>query len=705
MPISTSHWLSADTVEGDDWASLLQERWDNFVSSFRDKIDVKHVYSEVIIVFVSQFIRPAVHASEPIADLQGNTLQIPQPPVSLDRHVNKVIRPMTMLTLHTAEEYTTCIDADHKQDFRKCSFYRELPIRFDNEVQRMGNWWVESPVLGSGQYHIFGPSELRFTLSDAHVLDNALHPVRLYSGNISPGFFCENDREAKFRSHGAVAMRFRENPSSFSGRTVLISVFHGSPKSPQANTCIVPDFLEAIATTTDRRGPRWLSGSKTRPDQSRIFGCGSRACRTMPLVAGFSRGSPVPPHFHFNAAPHSPHAFIGSQDLAVKSCPKLFTHSPYYRLFTCGGYCDSCNHCLRRSVGPTGGSLWGPIRGLDSCWQWLTPHAGGGLERFPLSLKDRAVSGNLLRLCPGEALEGMGRTPARPHAWVLSARISEPLVAVVTLRESHREEPGSNPSRITRMWEVWWTLSGGVFSGYSRCLHPCEPLLIYPHFNPPPYKCSRPPDKPQPDVRKFSQSVYTDASQAYSPVVDPLIKRGRTLVPTRASGLSTVLPAGKWSRVDGGVEGCFSGAMHVANGGPPAAKPCTPTPHKLFNSPPENTASLHPDAPTSFSKFPEGVRSTPSARHTADAEYRRLQRRNGGNTAPLANNVSGRPFANQRPGRNFVVNNREHAASSSAPQILSTILDTGTPDTSRISVFVAPPSLSRVALERILRMT
>ncbi|KAJ8869228.1 hypothetical protein PR048_030800 [Dryococelus australis] len=41
---------------------------------------------------------------------------------------------------------------------------------------------------------------------------------------------------------------------------------------------------------------------------------------------------------------------------------------------------------------------------LDSCWQWLTPYAGGGLERFPLLKKDRAVSGNPLRLCPGETL-------------------------------------------------------------------------------------------------------------------------------------------------------------------------------------------------------------------------------------------------------------------------------------------------------------
>ncbi|KAJ8897433.1 hypothetical protein PR048_002779 [Dryococelus australis] len=39
---------------------------------FKTKIDVKHVYTEVDYVIGSQFIRHALHDSEPIADLQGN---------------------------------------------------------------------------------------------------------------------------------------------------------------------------------------------------------------------------------------------------------------------------------------------------------------------------------------------------------------------------------------------------------------------------------------------------------------------------------------------------------------------------------------------------------------------------------------------------------------------------------------------------------
>ncbi|KAJ8879646.1 hypothetical protein PR048_020254 [Dryococelus australis] len=52
------------------------------------------------------------------------------------------------------------------------------------------------------------------------------------------------------------------------------------------------------------------------------------SCRTMPLVGGFSRGSPVTPPFHSGASPYSPHfLFIGSQNLDVKCRPNRFTHS------------------------------------------------------------------------------------------------------------------------------------------------------------------------------------------------------------------------------------------------------------------------------------------------------------------------------------------------------------------------------------------
>ncbi|KAJ8870527.1 hypothetical protein PR048_029550 [Dryococelus australis] len=47
---------------------------------------------------------------------------------SLDRRINEVTRPMTMLILHNAEEHTKCILVDPTQGFQKCSVYREQPI-------------------------------------------------------------------------------------------------------------------------------------------------------------------------------------------------------------------------------------------------------------------------------------------------------------------------------------------------------------------------------------------------------------------------------------------------------------------------------------------------------------------------------------------------------------------------------------------------
>ncbi|KAJ8891082.1 hypothetical protein PR048_010591 [Dryococelus australis] len=53
----------------------LKYKNEYFANSFRDKIDGKRVYSEVTFAIGSQFIRPALHASEPIADLQRNTCE------------------------------------------------------------------------------------------------------------------------------------------------------------------------------------------------------------------------------------------------------------------------------------------------------------------------------------------------------------------------------------------------------------------------------------------------------------------------------------------------------------------------------------------------------------------------------------------------------------------------------------------------------
>ncbi|KAJ8890058.1 hypothetical protein PR048_009564 [Dryococelus australis] len=52
--------------------------------------------------------------------------------VSPDQRINKAIRPIPMLILHKAEDYPTCMQGDIKQDFQKCTFYIEQPIKADS---------------------------------------------------------------------------------------------------------------------------------------------------------------------------------------------------------------------------------------------------------------------------------------------------------------------------------------------------------------------------------------------------------------------------------------------------------------------------------------------------------------------------------------------------------------------------------------------
>ncbi|KAJ8887045.1 hypothetical protein PR048_013260 [Dryococelus australis] len=53
-----------------------------------------------------------------------------------------------------------------------------------------------------------------------------------------------------------------------------------------------------------------------------------KSCRTMPLVGGFSQGSPVSPALSLQCCSiFTSITLIGSQDLAVKSHPNVLTHS------------------------------------------------------------------------------------------------------------------------------------------------------------------------------------------------------------------------------------------------------------------------------------------------------------------------------------------------------------------------------------------
>ncbi|KAJ8887232.1 hypothetical protein PR048_013447 [Dryococelus australis] len=79
---------------------------------------------------------------------------------------------------------------------------------------------------------------------------------------------------------------------------------------------------EWLACSPPTKANRVQSLAGSLPDS-----CMWESCRTMPLVSEFSRGSPVSPALPFrHRSILTSITPIGSQDLAVKRCPDLFTH-------------------------------------------------------------------------------------------------------------------------------------------------------------------------------------------------------------------------------------------------------------------------------------------------------------------------------------------------------------------------------------------
>ncbi|KAJ8875723.1 hypothetical protein PR048_023622 [Dryococelus australis] len=106
-----------------------------------------------------------------------------------------------------------------------------------------------------------------------------------------------------------------------SGDPIVIlveSLYEGSIAGPLRSCAGVATVAERLACSPPTKANRvqFPAGSPNY--------CKWESCRSMPLVGGFSLGSPVPPSFHSGAASLN---LIGSQDLAVKSRPNIFSYS------------------------------------------------------------------------------------------------------------------------------------------------------------------------------------------------------------------------------------------------------------------------------------------------------------------------------------------------------------------------------------------
>ncbi|KAJ8871509.1 hypothetical protein PR048_027831 [Dryococelus australis] len=115
----------------------------------------------------------------------------------------------------------------------------------------------------------------------------------------------------------------------------------GGDRTLRTTPTVTADCASSFHPPPPRPGPRKCSGWATRPPPPTKangvrFPAGlppdfrmRESCRTMPLVGGFYRGSPVSPPLHSGAAPYLPRfTLIGSQDLIAAQISSLYFHPP-----------------------------------------------------------------------------------------------------------------------------------------------------------------------------------------------------------------------------------------------------------------------------------------------------------------------------------------------------------------------------------------
>ncbi|KAJ8878873.1 hypothetical protein PR048_019472 [Dryococelus australis] len=256
----------------------------------------------------------------------------------LDRRMNKVVKPMATLILYKAEEYTTCIQADLKQGFQKCSFYRELSMD-EFTPQNSGLYCFRTAALPSrllrwhtcrqgGDKNCCLVCTVHLTVSIPH-LSASGHPrlglpaprfmfpeqersglcLCLYVSQVSkasiPGGVAPSLSHVGIVADGAVGRRV------FSGISRFPPPFHSDavPYSPHFILIGSQDFDGMTANPTSELLDLQVSlkGRMNKVVHPMAVFRMWESCWTMQLVGGFSRGTPVSPALSFpGAAPCSP---------------------------------------------------------------------------------------------------------------------------------------------------------------------------------------------------------------------------------------------------------------------------------------------------------------------------------------------------------------------------------------------------------------
>ncbi|KAJ8888943.1 hypothetical protein PR048_008437 [Dryococelus australis] len=390
MPMSTVHWSSSVTVEGDDWASILQKvsntrtntvRWFLLSIFFQTCLHVQeckggeerdilertlptmlwsgllslsgiklptssHEYTKLQYIVYTQSLRCAL-----LQELMQFRLYI---------HVDSAVLWYGLLSLSgiklptSSHEYTKLQYIVYTQSLR-CALLQELMqfrlyIHVDSAVLWSGLLSLSGIKLPTSSHEYTKLQYIVYTQSLRCALLQELMQFRLYihvdSAVLWSGLLSLSGIKLPTSSHEYTKLQYIVYTQSL--RCALLQELMQFRLYIHVDSAVLWSGLLSLSGIklptssheyTKLQYIRLARSPPTKANQAQ-YPAGSphfrkwESCRTMPLVGGFSRGSPVFPGPSFRRRYiFTLITLIGSQDLTVKSRPNLFT------LFVC----ENCN--------------------------------------------------------------------------------------------------------------------------------------------------------------------------------------------------------------------------------------------------------------------------------------------------------------------------------------------------------------------------
>ncbi|KAJ8873842.1 hypothetical protein PR048_024678 [Dryococelus australis] len=230
--------------------------------------------------------------------------------ISQSRFATELIATLLRLSL--------CDDSD-----RGCDHLTALSVAAIDHLLRVAMWALRpvSPTrnkLGASKATLKMKQSLRMSKRRRRLDNKFLPDVKQYES-----------QENVERNEGKIERRQDQTPTSSNKTEDFVSEYKRLSASPEylSTIHIWATVAERLACSPPTKANRVRSPAGLLPD-FRLW----ESCRTMSLVDGFFRGSPVSPALSFRSCCKPHFTLIGSQDLGVKSRRKPFTHPIHLNL-------------------------------------------------------------------------------------------------------------------------------------------------------------------------------------------------------------------------------------------------------------------------------------------------------------------------------------------------------------------------------------